>query len=134
MSTPKLYAIMDLKGSTYGNVFDAVSDADAVRVFDSFVLSENTPYYQYCEDFALVSICSFDPASGNCSDFGTRLIASAIQRRIEHEASQKFFGLRVDHKVTELKAASSFAQMESEKINSTPSDPLETFGSFHGDL
>lgn len=94
-----VYSIYDLKGCCHDRVFCSVHDSDAVRLFDQLVFSQDSPYRNYCEDFVLCLIGSFDPSSGAIVSLPVKQLTTVMERQVFFEALQRIRQAKVDKTV-----------------------------------
>lgn len=59
-----IYSIFDKKAQEYNAPFVEVTDATAIRAIQDVVSNSEHPFSKFSEDYELVKLGSFDPATG----------------------------------------------------------------------
>ena len=73
-----LIAVFDRKAEVYGEVYNAVSRAVAIRDFEAACNMPDSKFAKWPEDFQLVSVGEFDPVTGHIESWEPKVISEAL--------------------------------------------------------
>lgn len=65
----KIFAIYDLKSASYKQPFPDLSTVNALRSFSQAVNGSDSLLAQYCDDFCLMELATFDQDTGRITPF-----------------------------------------------------------------